>query len=103
MSEASGAAEPSTVGTHSIVTITFFSRWCASYRHRGEVLLKQGRFEKAVADFNKAWALDPKNPIILGLRADSYEALGEHERAVRDRDLIVQLTRAADNDVSKLT
>jgi tetratricopeptide (TPR) repeat protein len=58
-----------------------------SFECRGEVLRDLGRYEEAIADFNRSEAIDPKawdnafNPV---LRADCHARLGNETAAMAD-------------------
>jgi tetratricopeptide (TPR) repeat protein len=56
----------------------------AVYAARGDVFLKTGRFEKAVADYTKVLTLDPKAARAYANRAAAYARLGRTDRARAD-------------------
>jgi tetratricopeptide (TPR) repeat protein len=51
--------------------------WDAS----GAISRRQGRWEEALSNFQKARELDPRNPSVLWNLADTYACLGRHEEA----------------------
>ncbi len=58
---------------------------------------KEGRGEQALADFDKALSIDPKNPIMLGARGNLLAGLGRLDAAMSDfsRIIIAQPKNAA--------
>ncbi len=54
------------------------------YRLRGILYQQEGRDEEALADFNKALAMQPKDPLSLLLRSQSSLARGDINAAKRD-------------------
>jgi tetratricopeptide (TPR) repeat protein len=53
--------------------------WDAS----GAINRRQGRWEEALSNFEKARELDPRNPSVLWNLADTYACLGRNDEAVR--------------------
>ncbi|HSP44350.1 MAG TPA: tetratricopeptide repeat protein, partial [Chthoniobacterales bacterium] len=53
--------------------------WDAS----GAISRRQGRWEEALSNFQKARELDPRNPSVLWNLADTYACLGRHDEAAR--------------------
>jgi len=64
-----------------------------AYYQRGEILESQGEHQKAIADYDKAIALDRDSPYIYLARALAKENLGDKEGAHADRLTAVQIQR----------
>jgi tetratricopeptide (TPR) repeat protein len=59
---------------------------------RGMLLTqRKGEVRKAIADFDRAAALSPKNPDVLIARADAHAMVGEYGRSLSDLDLALSL------------
>jgi tetratricopeptide (TPR) repeat protein len=58
---------------------------------RGEVLLKMGRLQEAVAEFEKALSLNPKLPLVHDHLAEVYERLNEPGLVERHRQISAKL------------
>ena len=56
----------------------------AAYNNRGTVYDAKGEHFRAIADFDKAIALNPKFAIAYHNRGLTYAHKGEHDRAIRD-------------------
>jgi tetratricopeptide (TPR) repeat protein len=58
-----------------------------AYFNRGKCYMnmREPRFDLALADFNRAIALDPSDGDLYQLRATVYEHLGNHDLALADR------------------
>jgi len=66
------------------------------YERRGQVLVDLDRFDEAVADFNRAEAMQADNYVSLGLlsnRALAYEGLSDWEAAERDYSTCLALSK----------
>ena len=57
----------------------------------GEFWSAKGDVGKAVADFNKAIRLDPKDPIALQNRAAIWSAKGDFNKAIADCNALIRL------------
>jgi Tfp pilus assembly protein PilF len=55
-----------------------------TYTARGEALVRSGKTEEALAEFNHAIALDPHHAEALYDRALLYQREGQHQQAVED-------------------
>ncbi|MFD0633398.1 tetratricopeptide repeat protein [Catenulispora yoronensis] len=56
----------------------------SAYGGSGEVYRLLGRYDQAVADFDRALELWPSYPFGLGSRAQVHQALGRHDEAIAD-------------------
>ena len=56
----------------------------AVYVNRGLTYYRMAKYEKALADFNAAIKILPKNPYAYNNRGLTYEKLGKRELAIRD-------------------
>jgi len=55
-----------------------------SYLVRGAVLSRQGEFDKALADFEAALKLEPRNPVVYLRRGQVRLAVGQDDQALAD-------------------
>jgi tetratricopeptide (TPR) repeat protein len=58
---------------------------------RGKVYLAMHDYDRAIADFNEAIQLDPKNAFTFYDRGNAYRAKGDHDRAIQDYDQAIKL------------
>lgn len=69
----------------------------ASYFRRGMAENRLRRFEAAIADYDRAIAIEPGNPDFFDARGNAWNNLGDHARAVLDYDTTLRLNpRAAE-------
>lgn len=62
----------------------------SSYRHRGLSHAENGDYDKALADYDRALQLDPKDAVALTNRGNIYRDDEEYERALADYDAALQ-------------
>ena len=66
--------------------------WRATaYVYRGNAYFKNSEFDRAIADYNKAIELDPRDAITFNNRGLSYFEKGEYERAIADNTTAIEL------------
>jgi len=58
----------------------------AAYTNRARAFLRRDQADRALADFDLAVMLDPRNSRAWANRGDFYSAMGEFDRAVEDYD-----------------
>lgn len=68
-------ATPEGISPHNLIS---------AYNVRALCYSQMDQFDKALADFDKALALDPNNAEVLGNRAFVYQAMGNIEKAKAD-------------------
>jgi tetratricopeptide (TPR) repeat protein len=66
-------------------------RAAVAYDSRGIAYANKGDFDGAIADFNEAIRLDPKNAAAYSNRGNAYNDKGDHERAILDLDEAIRL------------
>ena len=59
--------------------------------HRGAVLLAEGRADLAMADFEAAVVLDPRNPVAYAYRGEAHKASGQLEKARAEYDIAISI------------
>ena len=57
----------------------------------GLQLHRQGRFQSAIAEYDKSISLDRRDPLVYAKRGDSYYALREFEQALADYDRAISM------------
>ncbi|CAG0892791.1 unnamed protein product [Cyprideis torosa] len=63
----------------------FFERQQASEaKEKGNILFRQGKFTEAVATYSHGISLDPRNPVLLGNRAQGWLKLKKYRSAIED-------------------
>lgn len=60
------------------------SKQAESIKNEGNRLMKNGRYNEALLQYNRAITYDPKNPIFYCNRAAAYIRLGDNDRAIID-------------------
>ena len=63
----------------------------AVYVNRGLTYYRLAKYEKAIADFNTALKIVPKNPFAFNNRGLTYEKLGKRELAIRDYRMALKI------------
>ena len=61
------------------------------YYNRGNSYSRQGQYQQAIEDYDKAIELDPNVAPAHHNRGISYHALGQNERAIEDYDKVIEL------------
>lgn len=61
------------------------------YNDRGYNSFKNGRFNEAIADYNRAFAIDPKDTLVLANRANAYVAQGKFIEAIADFKRVLEI------------
>ena len=56
----------------------------ASYSNRGQLYLRERKYNLAIADFTQAVQLDPSNPLFIKNRAYTYRTIRQFDLAVAD-------------------
>lgn len=59
--------------------------------HRGAVLLAEGRADLAMADFEAAVVLNPRNPVAYAYRGEAHKASGQLEKARAEYDTAISI------------
>jgi tetratricopeptide (TPR) repeat protein len=65
----------------------------AAFKYRGTAYDDLGQYDKAIADYGHAIAINPGDADVLNDRGTSYSALGNYEHAIRDFDRALSLNR----------
>ena len=66
-----------------------------AHNNRGEIYLRQGEHEKALADFTEALRIDPAKTESYDHRGDLYLLLGQPQPAIADYSQIIERTLQA--------
>jgi len=61
------------------------------YTSRGVAYRDKGDYDRAIADYNEAIRLDPKNSIAYGNRGNVYKDKGDYDRAIADYNEAIRL------------
>ena len=56
----------------------------AAYCERGVAWIRRGEFDKAIADFNQALAINPNHVASYGNRGNAWREKGEYNNAIAD-------------------
>jgi tetratricopeptide (TPR) repeat protein len=65
-----------------------------TYYHRGSVYTSYKHdYDRAIADFDRALKLDPKNGYTYDSRGNAYLTKGDYDRAIADLDQAIRLER----------
>src|SRR5580692_825115 len=70
----------------------------ASYSNRGNAYQRKGNLDRAIADYNQAITLDPKNAEAYYSRGYAYRAKGDTGRAIAYVKRGIADTEKGDND-----
>ena len=62
-----------------------------AWRHLGDTYVRAGRYEEALAGFDRSIAFDPDSADAYYDRAAVYSALGRYDRAIGDYDKVIEL------------
>ena len=65
--------------------------YVSALNNRGNVYIRKGEYEKALADLNEAIRLDPKYVYGYKSRGNLYERMGDKDRAAADRAKVKEL------------
>ena len=64
----------------------------AAYRMRGTAVARKNEYDRAIADFDEAIRLDPKDGAAFSARGAMYSIKGEYDRAIADSNAAISLT-----------
>lgn len=73
------------------VSVSHMQAYWIVLRDRGKAFAEKGDWDHAIADFNEAIRLNPKDAEAFSGRAAAYEAKGDLVRAAADRDSALHL------------
>lgn len=62
-----------------------------AYNNRGNVLLSNKEYNKAISEYNKAIELDPRNPKFYNNRGIAYKKIEDYDKAIRDYEKAIEL------------
>jgi tetratricopeptide (TPR) repeat protein len=65
--------------------------YVSALNNRGNILMRKGEYEQALADLNEAIRLDPKYVYGYKSRGFLYERMGDKDRAAADRAKVKEL------------
>jgi tetratricopeptide (TPR) repeat protein len=66
------------------------------FYYRGLAYVRQGKFQEALADFNRGIGINQIDPRIYECRANLYASLGQHRKAINDLNKAIALDPDAD-------
>jgi tetratricopeptide (TPR) repeat protein len=66
-------------------------KYVSALNNRGNIYIRKGEYEKALADLNEAVRLNPKYVYGYKSRAFLYDRTGEKDRAAADRAKVKEL------------
>jgi tetratricopeptide (TPR) repeat protein len=58
---------------------------------RGQTYLVMGRYDQALADFNRAIEVDPEDAWAIGSRGQTYRLMGRYDEALADLNRAIEL------------
>jgi tetratricopeptide (TPR) repeat protein len=73
-----------------------------AYANRGNAYDDKGAIDRAIADYTKAIALDPKYGLAYTIRALAYESSGEVDRAIADFSKVLEIDSSDQNAKNNL-
>jgi len=62
-----------------------------AYGNRGLAYFKKGQYDRAIADYDTALKLNPKNAIVYYNRGSTYGKKGQYDRAIADYGAAIKL------------
>ena len=65
--------------------------YAPAYNNRGLAYNDRGLYDRAIEDFNKAIALDPKDALAYGIRGLAYYMKRQYDRAIEDYNKAIAL------------
>jgi lipoprotein NlpI len=68
-----------------------------AYNNRGNAYKAKGDNDRAIADYNQAISLDPKDALAYNNRGNAYKAKGDNDRAIADYNQAISLDPKSSN------
>jgi lipoprotein NlpI len=62
-----------------------------AFNNRGSAYLDKRDYDRAIADYDQAIRLDPKNANVYTNRGNAYRSKGDYDRAIADQDQAIRL------------